>query len=385
MNRHEIHLLQQISGYPALTITLPTHRTSPDNRQDPIRVKNLVEQAASRLLAEFSKRDIAPLLDRLEKLTEEIDYRYTLDGLALFVNRDFARAIQLPFTLKERVHVDETFLTRDLVFAMNRTPRYWVLALSEKPTRLYEATGDDLIEIQDGGFPITYEGPSEDQSLPSTSRRWRSSGQAFHEGPGGERSFPGGTGLKRSAYRDEYHRRFFRQIDAALKPFLADEPLPLAVVGVDRFLASFNEITDYKDSILTTLEGSHDKTSPHELGKLVWTLVKDALAEQRQQVLSELDKAVGERKSVSTIGEVWRFASEGRGRLLLVEKDFHFPARVDETGRHLTPADDVAAPDVVDDAVNEIIETVLSKQGRVVFLENGQLETHQRIALILRY
>ena len=77
---------------------------------------------------------------------------------------------------------------------MNRTPRYWVLALSEKPTRLYEATRDDLIEIQDGGFPIT------------------------HEGPGGEQPLLGGFGIKKSAYRDEYHRKFFRQIDAALKP-----------------------------------------------------------------------------------------------------------------------------------------------------------------------
>lgn len=361
MNRHEVHLLQQISGYPSLTITLPTHRTSPDNRQDPIRVKNLVEQATSRLLAEFSKRDIAPLLDGLEKLTKDIDYRYTLDGLALFVNRDFARAFQLPFTLKERVNVGETFLTRDLVFAMNRTARYWTLVLSEKPTRLYEATRGDLIEIQEGGFPI------------------------LHTGPGGEQPLPGGFGIKKSAYRDEYHRQFFRHIDAALKPFMADDPLPLAVVGVDRFLAFFNEVTNYRDSIVTTLKGSHDKTSPHELGKLVWPLVKDALAAQRQQVVSELNKAVSEGKSVSTIGEVWRLASEGRGQLLLVEEDFHFPARVDQTGRHLTPADDVTAPDVIDDAVDEIIETVLRTQGRVVFVENGQLETHQRIALIVRY
>ena len=67
-----------------------------------------------RLLEEFSKREITPLLDRLEKLIGEIDYRYTLDGLALFVNRYFARAVQLPFTLKERVNVGETFLTHDL-------------------------------------------------------------------------------------------------------------------------------------------------------------------------------------------------------------------------------------------------------------------------------
>jgi Bacterial archaeo-eukaryotic release factor family 3 len=218
-----------------------------------------------------------------------------------------------------------------------------------------------LIEIQDGGFPIT------------------------HEGPGGEQPLPGGFGIKKSAYRDEYHRQFFRQIDAALKPFLADDPLPLVVVGVDRFLASFNEVTNYKDSILATLPGSHDKTSPHELGKLVWPKVKEALAEQRQQVLSELDMAVGARKFVSTIGEVWRLANEGRGHLLLIEENFHLPARVDETGMHLIPAEDITAPNVMDDAVDEIIETVLSKQGRVVFLENGQLATHQRIALILRY
>ncbi len=361
MNRHEIHILQQMSGYPAVTLTLPVHRTSPENQQDPIRVKNLVEQAANRLLTEFGKREIAPLLTRLEKLVEGIDYRYTLDGLALFANRDFARAVHLPFTLKEGVHIDETFRTRDLIFAMNRTPRYWTLVLSEKPTRLYEATRGDLLEIQEDGFPIT------------------------HTGPGGEQPLPGGFGIKKSAYRDEYHRKFFRQVDATLKSFMADDPLPLVVVGVNRYLSFFNEVTDHKSAVLATLQGSHDKTAAHELGQLVWPLMKEALAGQRQQVLDELDKAVGERKFVSTIGEAWRMANDGRGSLLLVEEDYHFPGRVDESGRHLIPAEDVTSPDVLDDAVDELIETVLSKQGRVAFVGNGQLEAHQRIALVLRY
>ena len=50
------------------------------------------------------------------------------------------------------------------------------------------------------------------------------------KGPGGEQPLPGGQ-FKKSAYRDEYHRKFFRQIDTALKPFLADDPLPLAIVS----------------------------------------------------------------------------------------------------------------------------------------------------------
>lgn len=361
MNRHEIHLLQQINGYPALTITLPTSRTFPENRQDRIRVRNLASQAADRLLDEFDKREIGPLLSRLDELVEGIEYRHTLDGLALFVNRDFARGFKLPFSLNERVVVGEDFFTRDLVFAANRTPRYWVLVLSEKPTRLFEATRDDLIEIQEEGFPV------------------------IHEGPGGEQSLPGGFGVRKSAYRDERHRQFFRQVDRLLNVFMTDDPLPLVVVGVDRFLAFFNEVTDHKDAILTTLNGSHSRTSAHKLGELVWPLVKPALAEQRQARLKDLDRAIGEHRFVSTVGEVWRMANQGRGRLLLVEEDYHFPGRLDESGVHLLPADDPTAPDVIDDAVDEIIETVLSKQGEVVFVENGQLEAHQRIALTLRY
>ena len=361
MNKHDIDLLQKISGYPALSITLPTHRTSPENRQDPIRVGNLVAEARERLLTEFSKREIEPLLDRLEKLVDTIDYRYALDGLALFINRDFARAFFLPFSLKERVAVDETFYTRDLIYAMNRTPRYWVLVLSEQPSRLFEGSHETLIEVKEDVFPLT------------------------HTGPGGESPLPGGFGIKKSQYRDERHRQFFRQVDAALRPFLLDDPLPLIVVGVDRYLAFFKEVSEHKDAISATLEGSHDSTPEHELGELVWPVVKQALAKERQKYLDELDQAIGERKYASAIGEVWRMAQAGRGRLLLVEEDFHYPARVDESGLHIEPAEDAEAPDVLDDAVDEVITTVLEKGGKVVFLENGQLDAHSRIALILRY
>ena len=49
------------------------------------------------------------------------------------------------------------------------------------------------------------------------------------------------------------------------------------------------------------------------------------------------------------------------------------------------PADDVEDPDVLDDAVDELVNIVLDKGGKVVFVENGALEAHSRISLILRY
>lgn len=361
MNRHDVQLVQQIMGYPCITITLPTHRTSPENKQDPVRVKNLVRQAADRLLSEFPKREMEPLLIRLEKLAEGIDYNNLLDGLVLYANQDYSNSFKLPFSVQERVVIDETFFTRNLVHAMNHTTRYWVLVLSEKPSRLYEGNLDTLIEVQSEGFPMV------------------------HTGPGGSKSLPGGQGVRKSAYRDEYHRQFFRQVDNALKVFMDDDRLPLIVVGVDRHQAFFNEVSNYQQMVFGRITGNHDKTSPHELSKLVWPLVEEKLNQRRQQALEDLNKSLSDRKVANEINDIWRKSFGGRGRLLLVEENFHFPARVDDSGQNLTPAEDITAPDVIDDAVDEIIEAVISMGGDVIFMEDGQLADHQRMALILRF
>ena len=171
MNRQDILALEALRGYPCLTITLPTHRTSPDNRQDPIRLKNLGREVAERLTAELGKREVEAVLRSLDELVETIDHAQNLDGLALFVSADLARAERLPFTLAERVVVDESFFTRDLLFAMNRSPRYWVLALSEQPTRLFEASRDSLEELTAGSlFPMTHGGKAARKACPTTQR-----------------------------------------------------------------------------------------------------------------------------------------------------------------------------------------------------------------------
>jgi hypothetical protein len=132
------------------------------------------------------------------------------------------------------------------------------------------------------------------------------------------------------------------------------------------------------------ITGSHDKTSVHKLGKLVQPLIEKYQDEKQKVSLARLEKAVSERNFVSTIGEVWRLAHEGRGDLLLVEEDFHYQGRLDENGI-LVSADGPLAPGVIDDAVDQIIDTVLNQQGQVVFVENGKLDEHRHIAMILRY
>ncbi|MCL6435839.1 MAG: hypothetical protein K6T90_16830 [Leptolyngbyaceae cyanobacterium HOT.MB2.61] len=357
ITRHDLNQLQSLTRVPALSILLPTHRTSPDNKQDPIRVKNLVDEATTRLRAEFSQRELEPLLKRLESLVDEIDYPHTLDGLALYVSHDFARLFYLPFPVPERVVIDQTFATRDLVYGMHRALRYWVLLLSQASTRLLAGTGETLEEVQDQNFPMQMTGPGATTALPYEAD---------------------------SAYVDDRHRRFFQQVDSALITYAGEEALPLIVGGVDRQISFFQEVSQYTSAIAGTLTGNFDRATPHELTAPVWSIIQSVREAQQTNALRQLDEARGAQKVVSTIEEVWRLAQDGRGKLLLVEKNYHVPAIVTENGG-LELAEQVGGTEVMDDAVDEIIEAVLAKGGTVAMVDDGSLSDEQHIALILRY
>lgn len=357
ITRHDLKALQALTKVPALSILLPTHRTSPDNRQDPILVKNLVAEAKNRLSQEFSARDLEPLLINLDALVNDIDYTYALDGLALFVSHDVAQKFYLPFTVPQRVVIDQTFATRDLVYGLHRAQRYWVFLLSQGSTRLLAGTGDTLEEVTDGQFPLAMEGPGATTALPDSAD---------------------------SAYLDDRHRRFFQQVDQAFAAYAEDDSLPIILGGVVRQIAFFQEVSQYTNLVVGTLTGNFDKASLSELVPSVWPLVEGVRNQQREDALKDLDAATGEGKVVSTIEEVWRLANEGRGKLLLVEKGYHVPAVVTANGG-LETVSEVGGTDVMDDAVDEIIEAVLAKGGDVMLMDDGALPNGQRIALTLRY
>jgi hypothetical protein len=360
ISRSEMKYLQGYKEYPSVSLLAPTHRTAPANRQDRVVVKNLIAQGLERLLGEFKKREIAAVIRNLEGLVARVDWEHALDGLALFANREVATAVQLPFRVKARFVVDATFATRDLVFALNRAPRYWVLVLTEKPTRLFDASTNLLTEVTAKPFPMV------------------------HKGPGGASRLPGGQGINVSAVRDEAHREFFRNVDSALAALQSEEHLPVVLVGVDRYLAFFQEVTKDPDAIVGAVTGSYDAPSPSSLGKLVWPIFKAGQTLRRTRALARLHQAVSLNRHASGVDQVWRASFEKRCQTLLVEADFEYPADLSPDGDRLLPYTGRGEA-ALDDAVDEMIERVIADGGEVFFYDDGVLDLHQRIAAILRY
>ena len=358
--RSELKRLQSHRDYPSISLLAPTYRTAPANKKDKIVVKNLANEGLKRLHGEFKKREVAAVVKNLEKLIDKIDWKHALDGLALFASKDEATAVYLPFRVKGRVVIDATFATRDLVYTLNRAPRYRVLVLTEKPARLFEATTNVLTEVTAKPFPL------------------------IHKGPGGASKLPGGQGINRSAVRDESHREFFRKVDEALGVIQKEDPLPLVVVGVDRYLAFYQEVTKSPDAIVGLVAGSYDDPSPSALGKQVWPVFKAGATLRRTRALVRLSEAVSLNRHASGIDQVWRAAFDNRAQTLLVETGFEYPADLSPEGDRLLPYTGKGEA-ALDDAVDEAIEKVMARGGDVFFFEPGVLDLHQGIAAVLRY
>jgi hypothetical protein len=358
ISRSELKALQAHREYPSVSILAPTHRTAPANKRDPIKVKNLLTTAVKRLHEEYTKREVADVVDRLQKLVKAVDWQHTLDGLALFAGRNVSLSVSLPFKVKPRAIVDETFATRDLAYALNRAVAYRVLVLGHQ-ARLFDAWTTVLEEHSAKPFPMR------------------------HTGPGGAAKLPGGPGINPLAVRDDGMRQFFRSVDQAVAAVQRDNRLSLIVVGVDRNLAFFKEVTSHNADVVGMLTGNHEKTPPDKLGKLVWPIFDLAMTARRTEALVQLDSAVGVQRHNSGIDQVWRVANQGQVKMLLVEKNYKHPADLNGAGDRLMPYTG-KGPAALDDAVDEVIERVMESGGDVYFYADGELDVHQRIAAVLR-
>jgi len=348
--------VKDIKKYPSVTITLPTHRTSPENKQDPIRLKNLVKDARERLAGEFSKRELNGIDSNLQKAEDAVNHNINKEGLILFVNEDLVEVARVPFTIEENVYVDDNFATRHIVRAIHSSEHYYILTLSQQKARLYEAFNKSVNEITDFGFPM-------DNQLYTTDKLQKSMG----------------------GKEDDLIREFFNRVDKNFQEVYRKEPHEVFICAVERNHQFYQDVTDNKSIVLGGLNRNADNATLAELSQWCWPEVSEILKKRRHEVLGELARAESANKVKTDMNDMWRASGEGRCDTLIVEKNFFQPAIVSEDRNSIKLADDAKAPGVYDDIIDEIIERAMQTKSRVVFVDDGSLEKYQRMAMILRY
>jgi|GEM_PF-278436 len=342
--------LMTARGYPLASVLMPTVPAPVMLSDDVARLRRLVAVAVERLEDGGPRATLDAVAARLDALVEEVTERPTGHAVALYAGRDHQQAVRLPSPVRERVVVDPSYATRDLVRALHRTPRHVLLILDEARARLFEGVGGALTPADGDAFPVT------------SARSARPDGRRRRGAP---------------------DRAFLRSVDRALAAYLADHPAPLVLAGQPRVLATFRDMSRNLARLAGTIPGSHGTASLPVLQARLRPVLDAYLHARQDDALDLLARRAQSGRVVSGIRAAWTAAGTGRPEMLAVEDGLYVPARVGADGE-LLPAWDVTAHGVLDDAVDELIERVLVRGGWVALVDDGALAAHDGVALTLR-
>jgi hypothetical protein len=339
-----------------VSLILPTHRTRPDNEKDPVLLKNLIKEAEERLLQQFDRKRVRAIVEKLNSLSHSIDHQQNLDSLLLFANEDIAEYTRLAVEAKARVVIDHTFATRDIIRALHQESAYYILVLSRQQARLIEAYNDRVVKEADDIFPLSNTIYTTDRAQLSTNKG-----------------------------KDILTEEFFNQVDKQLWEATAAHRLPVIVATESRNFTYFLKITDHKGLILGHIQRNRDDEKAHHIVPDAWKEVHKIVRKRNQERLVELNKAESAQKLMTDFNDIWDAIRQGRGRTLFVKRGYHQAALLKD-GK-LTLLDDIrtAEPGLVNDIIDEMIDQHRRFGGDTVFVEGNDLDTHQGLALILRY
>jgi hypothetical protein len=370
------------SAATAISIFMPTHRAGPDTRQDPIRFKNLVQDARQRLLDRgMGPRPVEALLAPVQRLVEDYHFwQHQREGLAVFLTEDDFHYHRLPFEVSELLVLSRSYYVKPVLPLFTNNGHYYLLALSQDETRLFEGTrhtvGElDMPEDAPDSMADMPGAASEKQAPFSFPSRWESTGAAFRGGGSG-------TG-------DEYEKmrigRYLNKVDRALSELYANWTAPLVLAGVEYLLPIYRENSEYRNIMDEGITGSPEHLRAEELHALAWPIVEPYFRSETEAAIGDYGQSAAAGTATDDLAAVVEAANLGRVKTLMLAIDAPAWGKYDaETGKVLhVQAEQSAEDDLA--LLDYTAMKVLRKDGAVFVLPQEEMPTASPVAAVLRW
>ncbi len=356
--KEQLQKLATVRNSPCVTISLNTHRTHPGNKRDEVLLKNLINEAKERVIAEFEKRSVVSLLEKLEALPTEIDVNYNLDSLHIFISDNTKEIIKSTWkTTHEGVHVSNSFAVRPIIKSYNRSENYLVLLLSQGGVQMYEAVNDAITsEIQNDEFPFS-ENPHYNT----------------HPDKGSD-----------SKYLDDLVREFLNKVDKAVVKVHNETGLNCVVICTEDNYSRLQQVADKPSIYIGHRAVDYSNTASHHIAKQAWEIICSTQQQRRTNAIKEMKEAVGQGRVLTDLQEIYQASIDGRGEVLIVHQDFSQPVLMKDE-RTFDLIDDATATNAIDDITSIIAWEVISKKGKVFFTSQDEIKDLGVIVLKTRY
>lgn len=345
---------------PAVSVIVNKETASPRNEKFRLQVKNAVKEAVQKLKDNnYDKRLVADLEDRMNKIEEGIIYENDFQSVVIFVSPQREEVLFLPFEVKSKVIVDDSFEIRDLLRAVNQSFQYDVIVLSKKKTAFFNGFNNKLQKV-------------DNPELPEGVEYYMNNRIARKEDP--------------AKAEMEAMKLYVNDVDDFIRLY-TDMHTPLIVMGDEKLVSYFKNKTRKPEKIMAVIYGSYDDERTSVISNKINEKLEEYIKLRDKQLLERIQPDIDRLSYVSGIQEVWTVAAMKEARLLLVERGYHVEGYSIKNGLFLvfSKPDEEKEYDYHADAIDDLAEMVLLQGGEVYFVSPGLLEKYDRIIETTRY
>jgi hypothetical protein len=351
---------------------------------DGIRLRNLAKEAEAGLEQRGMRRPdaaaiVKPALDLIE---QPLAWQADGAGLALFLNESGARRYRLPRHFEDLAIANDRFHVEQLLALINHDHTFYVLALSLKGPRLYEAHGRRMTRVAVSGLPDSIDDVLRYDDFEKDPRFYSNSGSR----PGAQRqrgvSYTSAAPTKDVRYKEM--QAFFRVLDAAVFQAIKMENAPLVLVGLSEELPLYREISSYRHIADQSVAHDPNLMSDEDVLNRAWEAVRPLFEKAEHAAMDRFREFSGTGHASQALEEIVPAAVFGRIESLLVPLGAHVWGAYDPgSGEVLATHHQREADD--EDLLDVAVSYALANRGEVFAVEPELLPQGAPAAAVFRY
>jgi hypothetical protein len=372
---------------PCLTVYMPLSEASKDGKNPNAKQNDLHWKECLRTLddrvAQFGTvgRELIESVRDWSALAPEAAESGTgpARSIAVFRSPDTYQVALLDGEVADRAIMGPHFYVRPLLAELVGDRSFYLLALSQKHTRLLRCNRHFAEEIP---FPADIKSDFEvwmNQAKPDHTAVYNAMSAPAQGGSGPSALAP--KGADREA-KDEYLSHYFKQVDRGVNEILKGRREPLVLCAVEYELAIYRKVNTYQNLASEEVRGAPNGLKSGEMHARAIHALEVCYAKKVDDALADWNHRVGSGAS-SRLKEVVTAAHDGRVLTLILSDSHEQTGVFDEAthsakGRQTGSAED---EDLVNDAA---LQTILHA-GNVLIAPHNKMPNGSATAAIFRY
>jgi Bacterial archaeo-eukaryotic release factor family 3 len=378
--RKDLDELVEWETPPAISLFLPTHIAGREIRQNPIRLRNLVTQAAARLRSEWRRAEVDDLFAPVVSLIGNREFwRHQEKSLSLFVAPGFGKVHRLPIEVPEEVVIGPRFHIKPLLPAFDDAGPFWLVTISAERTRLYRGSRWSFVEASGVDLPQgvgAIRGMTQYEETHYAAPTGRQPGGLPNAQPLGDAP----DELRKTELIELLHR-----IARAVEACISADPAPLIVAAQPELRGHFCRIAASRALWPEGIGENPDAMRAEELHRRAYSLVAAKGEAERSEKLDRINALLGSGDPRATIRptEIVKAACRSQVDALFIAGDEHLWGSFDEAADRIVAHGSAAPGDI--DLLDYAATMTLRQGGQVTLVAPSSLPLHAIAAALLRY